>query len=229
MAEKLYPLQLVKFEDRDRKAEGYDQALIGRYENGHTGENISLSLMLGIFGGMLVAWPISWLLASKSLLILLFCGAPISALVLFLTETDRRRTVKRFLQDPEAKYLYRLKQAAEAYNEQAAAYNEYLLVGEENMTPGTKDCMSQYRDILDAKREYLQEKIGVDANAQMPALKMMEIWRTTDELREAEQLLMLPPPASLPASTSQRPALPEPQEVSEALAELDAEFAGDKD
>lgn len=215
MANSLDLLQLVKFEDVDGKASGYDQALSRRYKDYSFEENISLGVILAFGSGVFIASAISVALSIVG-------SAAIGATYIFFKEKGRRKGVGRFLQDPEAKYLYRLEQAADAYNEDASIFNKRLLAVEAIGSEADLEKLKGFRDALDKERKDLQKRINLRSREALPAINMFKVWQAMRDLREAESQLALPAPAS-----SERPIPPqltESKEYQQALAELDAEF-----
>lgn len=211
MSHTLYPLQLVKFEDVDGKALGYYQAMKRKYKGDSAGDSIALGLCGGLIGLVTFAMIFAVVgVGSRMLIIFPFIASTAGSI--FFLERQRRKGIKRILQDPEAKYMYILKQAVDAYNEQAAAFNKCLsMVGSELL-----EELRGFRGWMEAQGEELQKRIGLNPKNRLPELNTKCFRRSMQELREAEGQLAL--------SSPERSALPQSTEYQEALAELEAEF-----
>ncbi len=240
MAEKLYPLQSVELKGANVNAKAYDygQALECKYKGWNSGSSIAYGVTMGMMGSLIVGFGASLFVSAPGAAtgVIVAFGVLLAGAVSAFHSVWRGRGIKRLRRDPEAKYLYRLKQAVDAYNKQAAAYNQYLPVGQENMNIITESVLCRFQEALRPVGENLQKQIsGAPDTEEIPHLSMKEIDQTRLELERCGSEAQLALPASSPEPLAPPPVprlIPqssesEAEELSDymrALAELDAEF-----
>jgi len=231
VAEKLYPLQLVEFLDKDRKADDYSDALQGIYKGCAPGDEWQICCFGGgMFSVLLSAVLLAVGVASPFLAVASICGGAAVFSALMIGRTCKRG-VRKVLDDPEARYYHLLRQAAEAYNKQAGIFNRRLLAGEENMDSDERQRMASNRYYMEFRHEFLQKRMIPEPADRLPKVDLSQVTDRVWEVREAEGHLALLAPRNLGevGSSPERLALPESTEYREALAELEAEFPCDKD
>lgn len=215
------PLALVKFEDTDGKARGYSQALENEYRGASFGTSVGLGLTGAILGFAIVGYTFCLMGFIWQPII---GSAAVGGASIFFLEWWRRRGVKKFLQDSEARYLHHLGRAVSHYNNQVKGYNERLLAALKDEDPARFEELNREYALLSPVCEDLKKKVEPYVGV-LSALDMEDVSQSMKSLREAEAQLALPPssskPLALPSAAS--------AEYNEALAELDSEYSADKD